>query len=70
MFQTPFRTPHGEVHATPSRTPLAKSNALAVVGGVPSSTAQVGPTSVRDKLSINPEEALVGLEDKAKQVDC
>lgn len=78
MFQTPFRTPHGEVHATPSRTPLAKSNAVVAVGdaaaslgstgAVPTSQQAVGPTSVRDKLSINPEEALVSLEDKAKQV--
>lgn len=80
MFQTPFRTPHGEVNATPSRTPLAKANALAVVastdttgalatnGTIVSASQPVGPTSVRDKLNINPEEALISLEDKAKQV--
>lgn len=64
MFQTPFRTPHGEVNATPSRTPLAKG---ANLSDIPVA-AQVGPTSVRDKLNINPEEGLIALEDKTKQV--
>lgn len=69
MFQTPLRTPHGEVNATPSRTPLAKNNAVAIPSTVGSTAVnQVGPTSVRDKLNINPEEGLIGLEDKAKQV--
>lgn len=78
MFQTPYRTPHGEVNATPSRTPLAKnsaalaitgaSDAVAANGTISGSSQPVGPTSVRDKLSINPEEALISLEDKAKQV--
>lgn len=69
VFQTPFRTPHGEVNATPSRTPLALSNdgfntnnnALVAVdkdsngNKVPESP---GLVSVRDKLSINPEDSL------------
>jgi pre-mRNA-splicing factor CDC5/CEF1 len=42
MFQTPYRTPAGEVHATPTRTP----------GVLP------GQTPIRDKLSINPEDGL------------
>lgn len=76
VFQTPFRTPSGEVHATPSRTPqaLAISNssfqkdtegAIVPVGQVPQSPASV---SVRDKLSINPEEGLTEFEDKERIV--
>lgn len=73
VFQTPFRTPHGEVHTTPSRTPqaLAISNssfqkndgAIVSVGQVPQSPASV---SVRDKLSINPEDGLTEFEDKER----
>jgi pre-mRNA-splicing factor CDC5/CEF1 len=51
MFQTPFRTPAGEVHATPSR---------ATPGALP------GQTPIRDKLNINPEEGLY-YDDKLKQ---
>jgi len=73
VFQTPFRTPHGEVHTTPSRTPqaLALSNssfqkndgAIVPVDQVPQSPASV---SVRDKLSINPEDGLTEFEDKER----
>jgi pre-mRNA-splicing factor CDC5/CEF1 len=55
MFQTPFRTPHGEINATPLRTPM---NA----GQTPLTNA-----TVRDKLNINPEDGLYAMEDKAKQ---
>ncbi len=73
MFQTPFRTPHGEVNATPSRTPMIMSSAhssnnqLALMNsnGVPQSPSV---TTIRDKLSINPEDGLSGFEDKARQV--
>jgi hypothetical protein len=73
MFQTPFRTPHGEVNATPSRTPGAgnKQNVggtVAIVGQPNTSQQVVGPTSVRDKLSINPEEGILSYDDKSKQV--
>jgi len=84
MFQTPFRTPHGEVNATPSRTPLAISNdsfntnninagALVAVDSknngvnIPESPVSV---SIRDKLSINPEDSFSGFgEDKEKKRD-
>jgi pre-mRNA-splicing factor CDC5/CEF1 len=55
MFQTPFRTPHGEISATPLRTPLNG-------GQTPLTNA-----TVRDKLNINPEDGLYAMEDKAKQ---
>lgn len=73
MFQTPFRTPHGEVTATPTRTPRDMSMALvSASGGGQDSTGRVthtpSVTSVRDKLSINAEEALAaGYDDKASQ---
>ena len=51
MFQTPFRTPAGEVHATPVR---------ATPGTLPTQTP------IRDKLSINPEDGLY-YDDKLKQ---
>ncbi len=61
MFQTPFRTPHGEVNTTPSRTPMITAgsannqanNQLALInsnGFVPQSPAI---TTIRDKLAIN-----------------
>ena len=76
MFQTPFRTPHGEVNATPTRTPNMSgqplalthgnvNNSLALVNSVPQSPSVM---TIRDKLSINPEEALASFDDKAKQV--
>ncbi len=75
MFQTPFRTPHGEVNATPSRTPMITAGsannqannqlALNSNGFIPQSPAI---TTIRDKLAINPEEALSGFEDKQKKV--
>lgn len=58
MFQTPLRTPHGEITATPSRTPLAIT-----------SGAQTPSVTVRDKLSINPEDGLIAYEDKSRQKD-
>jgi len=65
MFQTPYRTPHGEITATPSRTPANNQLALVVsANGVPQSPAL---TSIRDKLSINPEDGLTGFEDKERQ---
>ena len=72
MFQTPFRTPHGEVSATPSRTPMihnknAGALVLASQGNVPQ-TPQTPGMSVRDKLSINPEDAFSSYDDKMKQV--
>ena len=98
MFTTPFRTPQGEVMATPTRSatgsklaimpsqsphPSSSSragNALAIAGASPSSSAASatpgstvsGPTlasssNIRDKLSINPEEALAAdYDDKAR----
>lgn len=54
MFQTPFRTPNGEIGMTPSRTPI---------NNLPN-----GQTPIRDKLSINAEEALYNADDKTKQV--
>ncbi|CAF0824007.1 unnamed protein product [Brachionus calyciflorus] len=52
MFQTPYRTPHGEIIATPSRTPGANTGAA---------------LSVRDNLSINPEEGFNAMETKNKK---
>lgn len=79
MFQTPFRTPHGEVNATPSRTPLALTNET---GGFNSSHQALVPVndnnnvgnetpsvSIRDKLAINPDETFSGFEDKEKLRD-
>lgn len=79
VFNTPFRTPHGQVSATPGRTPLAiaatpssgTSNGLSLVpvsGGPPASEhgSVVSSGVVRDKLAINPEESL-GLEDQERQ---
>ncbi len=74
MFQTPFRTPHGEVNATPSRTPMImaagqSNNQLALMhkngSDVPQSPAIA---TIRDKLAINPEDSLAGYEDKQKKV--
>ena len=75
MFLTPFRTADGEISATPSRTPHV-SSALAIVNNGSEESkamalAQQTPTTVatiRDKLSINPEEGLAGFDDKARQV--
>lgn len=74
VFNTPFRTPHGEVSATPGRTPLAiaGSSSMSLVpvgaggGQTPSSDAVSSGGVVRDKLAINPEENL-GFEDKERQ---
>jgi len=57
MFQTPLRTPAGEVHATPSRTPAASVNGSA------------GETPLRDKLSINSDDAFFNYDDKLKKRD-
>lgn len=80
VFNTPFRTPHGEVSATPGRTPLAiagtpsanSSNGLSLVpvgaGQTPSDQAGMLPAGVvRDKLAINPEENLGFEADKERQ---
>jgi pre-mRNA-splicing factor CDC5/CEF1 len=64
MFQTPFRTPHGEISATPSRTPLQNLNTPSVNGAM----LPPGQTPIRDRLSINPEEGLYNYDDKLKQV--
>lgn len=78
VFATPFRTPHGEINQTPSRTPgqtpggplpitadgYGSNRALVPVGGVPGTPG----VAVRDKLSINPEDAFHEIEDKEKQV--
>jgi pre-mRNA-splicing factor CDC5/CEF1 len=67
MFQTPFRTPHGEISATPSRTPLHNGTtpSAASNGG---NMLPPGQTPIRDRLSINPEEGLYNYDDKVKQV--
>lgn len=74
MFQTPFRTPHGEVSATPSRTPMIRDKdagalVLASQGGKAVAAPQTPSMSVRDKLNINPEEAFSAYDDKLKQRD-
>lgn len=79
VFNTPFRTPHGQVGATPGRTPLAiagtpsngagnNMSLVAVSGGqTPSEPGSLMSSGVvRDKLAINPEESL-GFEDKERQ---
>jgi hypothetical protein len=71
MFQTPFRTPHGEVNATPTRTPLVANNKQLSIINENSKMSSAPPTpsmTIRDKLSINPEEALINFDDKTKQV--
>ncbi|RNA45152.1 cell division cycle 5 [Brachionus plicatilis] len=50
MFQTPFRTPQGELVATPSRSIVSGS----------------ATPSVRDKFSINPDEGFTAMENKAR----
>jgi pre-mRNA-splicing factor CDC5/CEF1 len=71
MFQTPFRTPHGEITATPTRTP--RDMALVAMNQATNEKSHInGPhtpsvSTIRDKLSINPEEALSVYEDKASQ---
>lgn len=55
MFQTPFRTPTGEINATPLRTP----------NGIVATQGSQTP-ALRDKLSINPDEAFSN-DDKIKQ---
>ncbi len=76
MFQTPFRTPHGEITATPTRTPRDMSSALVPInqGNDKSMISQSNGSlqtpsvsTIRDKLSINPEEALSAYDDKAGQ---
>lgn len=78
MFTTPFRTPHGEVQATPTRTPsrqASNTTALVAVGGegqeqtpavpgTPSSSSLNLAANVRDKLAINPEDSLVSVADQ------
>jgi len=64
VFATPFRTPHGEVSHTPAR--LAGGEVALLAEGA--RTPAVTP-AVRDKLSINPEEAFAGFEDKERQRD-
>ena len=76
MFQTPFRTPHGEITATPTRTPRDMSSALVPVNNrddmsssmMSQSNGSQTPSvaTIRDKLSINPEEALAGYDKKDK----
>jgi pre-mRNA-splicing factor CDC5/CEF1 len=55
MFLTPFRTPAGEINATPLRTP----------NGILASQGSQTP-AIRDKLSINPDEAFSN-DDKLKK---
>ena len=64
MFTTPFRTPHGEVNATPTRTPMAKNENSGALVLANQSVQQTPGTNIRDKLSINPEEGL--LDDKVR----
>ena len=54
MFQTPLRTPAGEIQATPARTP-------AINGAVPEQTP------LRDRLSINTDDAFFNYDDKMKK---
>ena len=63
MFHTPFRTPQGEITATPSRTPL-KSDSMALA--LPLGAQSPALSTVRDKLSINPDEAFA-YDDKGKK---
>jgi pre-mRNA-splicing factor CDC5/CEF1 len=76
MFQTPFRTPHGEITATPTRTPRDMSSALvpinqandkSMISHLNGSLQTPSVSTIRDKLSINPEEALSAYDDKAGQ---
>ncbi len=73
MFQTPFRTPHGEITATPTRTPLVNGGKQLAIGmgnegPVAVSNLPASGLTIRDKLNINSEDAFSSMEDKAKQV--
>ncbi|XP_072035693.1 cell division cycle 5-like protein [Amphiura filiformis] len=63
-FTTPFRTPQGggsEAGMTPRFGLTPRSGAVAIPGQTPAQTP--GKTPVRDRLNINPEEALADVDD-------